>query len=139
MKSGARWSKAGFRVFSAVLTSAEIAQRLDLQPTRAHEAGDPVSSRRAEPLRKESVWILESGVPDTEAMAVHLARLLELLEPRVDRLAALASLCGMDFFCGYASASGQGGFILGGDLLTRLGRIPGGGLQLDLYPPPQDE
>ena len=61
--------------------------------------------------------------------------LLEMLEPKLDRLRELASRCSMDVFCGFSSESGQGGFTLDPDLLIRLGEIPGGGLNLDLYPP----
>ena len=78
---------------------------------------------------------MDSGVPDSEPIAVHLHALLEMLEPKLDRLRELASRCSMDVFCGFSSESGQGGFTLDPDLLIRLGEIPGGGLNLDLYPP----
>jgi hypothetical protein len=41
----------------------------------------------------------------------------------------------MEFFAGFSSLSGQGGLTLPPGLLMRLARIPGGGLDLDLYPP----
>jgi hypothetical protein len=129
------WSKASFRVVSASLTAADISNRLGLAATRAHEAGERVSSTSGSPVHREAGWFLESGLDDREPMDRHLVALLDQLEPRVDRLRDLASECRMDLFCGFSSESGQGGFILSPGLLERLARIPGEGLVLDLYPP----
>jgi hypothetical protein len=135
VSSDVKWSKASFRVFSSSLTAAEITTRLELTPTRSHEAGDPVSLRRLNaPVRHKAGWLLESGLNASEPMDRHLSALLEQLEPKLDRLQALASACRMDFFCGFSSRTGQGGFTLEPELLARLALIPGLGLDLDLYP-----
>jgi hypothetical protein len=135
-----KWCRATFRIFSEALTSGEITVRLGVSPTGAYEAGDPVSSRSPDHIRREAGWFLESGIDDTEPMHRHLAALLTRLEPAIDRLRELAPECRlMDFFCGFSSSTGQGGFELEPELLERLTRIPGQGLKLDLYSPGRPE
>jgi hypothetical protein len=74
---------ATFRLFGdAARTAAAVTQRLGVQPTRALEAGDRVSSRSAA-TRDSSAWLLSSG-PGIETgteLSVALHRLLALLEP----------------------------------------------------------
>lgn len=73
---------AAFRLSGdAALTAAAVTLRLGIQPTRAFEAGDPVSSRSAS-IRHESLWLLTSspGI-ETGEVAGHLHRLLATLEP----------------------------------------------------------
>ena len=69
---------AAFRLSgNATLTAAASRAGLGIQPTRAFEAGDPVSSR-SPATRQGSLWLLTSG-PGIEAgteIAEHLHRLL---------------------------------------------------------------
>ena len=60
--------------------------------------------------------------------------LAAVVEPRIEVLNLLKGDCKIDFFCGYSSASGQGGAKLDGDLLERLGKMRLD-LTIDLYPP----
>jgi len=74
---------ATFRLFgSAALTAAAVTRRLAIQPSRALEAGDPVSSRSAR-TRDFSTWLLRSstGTEDGTELTEHLHRLLAALEP----------------------------------------------------------
>jgi hypothetical protein len=136
MDEDEKWSAASFRIASQSLTTAEIGARLGLAATRTHERGERMSPRNPRSaIRKEAVWLLESGLNEDEPLDRHLGALLELLESRSDELAELARECSMDFFAGFSSGNGQGGFALDRDLLARLARIPGDGLVLDLYPP----
>jgi hypothetical protein len=66
-------------------------------------------------------------------LAVHLKWLLDAIEPKHEALASLAGSCQIDLFCGFSSGSGQGGFVLDGPTLARLGKF-GVPLILDLYP-----
>jgi Domain of unknown function (DUF4279) len=83
---------AAFRLSgNATLTAAAVTRRLGIQPTRAFEAGDPVSSR-SPATRQGSLWLLTSG-PGIETgteIAEHLHRLLALLEPATAALWELA-------------------------------------------------
>ena len=67
-------------------------------------------------------------------MALHLEALLEILEPRSEVVAALASEADLYFWCGFSSGNGQGGFSIRPELLQRLARL-GVEVVLDLYPP----
>ena len=74
---------ATFRLFGhAGLTAAVVTRRLSIRPTRAHEAGDPVSSRSAK-VRDSSAWLLTSsaGIEAGTELSEHLHRLLAILEP----------------------------------------------------------
>jgi len=67
-------------------------------------------------------------------MEDHLDWLLDRLEPKLDAIHSLAEKFSVDFFCGYSSGNGQGGFALDNAMLVRLAKL-GVCLQLDLYPP----
>ena len=78
-----RGTTATFRLFGdATLTAAAVTQRLGIQPTRAMEAGDRMSSRSAA-TRDSSAWLLSSspGIETGTELAEQLHRLLVLLEP----------------------------------------------------------
>ena len=64
------------------LTAAAVTRRLGIQPTRAFETGDPVSSRSAA-TRDSPLWLLSSspGIEVGTELAEHLHRLLVILEP----------------------------------------------------------
>ena len=66
----------------AGLTAAAVTRRLGIQPTRAIEAGDPVSIRSAS-IRDSSMWLLNSsvGIEAGTELAEQLHRLLAILEP----------------------------------------------------------
>jgi Domain of unknown function (DUF4279) len=76
-------TRASFRLSGdATLTAAAVTRRLGIQPTRAFETGDPVSSRSAA-TRDSPLWLLSSS-PHIETgaeLAEHLHRLLAILEP----------------------------------------------------------
>ena len=76
-------TKAIFRLSGdAGLTAAAITRRLAIRPTRAFEAGDPVSSRSPS-THDCSLWLLSSSaeVQDGTELAEHLHRLLATVEP----------------------------------------------------------
>jgi hypothetical protein len=66
--------------------------------------------------------------------AEHLNWLLDVLEPKSSLIKTLSKDYQVDLFCGFSSASGQGGFKLDATMLRRLGDL-GIPLVLDLYPP----
>jgi Domain of unknown function (DUF4279) len=74
---------ATFRLFgSAGLTADAVTRRLGLRPTRAFEAGEPISRRSAR-TRDFSTWLLSSspGIETGVELATQLNRLLVILEP----------------------------------------------------------
>ena len=80
------------------------------------------------------MWSLKSPLHKSETLDKHLEWLLDRLEPKADEIRSMSCAYKLDFFCGFCSANGQGGFVLDGALLARLARL-GVPLGLDLYPP----
>ena len=133
-----KWSKASLRIFSQTLTAEEITDRLQLTPSRSHTKGLQKSSR-VQISWKEHLWLLECPLGDESDLTRHLRWLLDKVETKADVLSNLSGDCRLDFFCGFASENGQGGFTLDPTTLARLAalKIP---VSLNLHPPgPIDE
>ena len=121
-------TQATFRLRGhAGLTAAAITRRLGIQPTRAHEAGDPVSSRSAQ-TRDSSLWLLAAS-PEIQTgteLGEHLRQLLVILEPVTGPLWELANQ-GYDanWYCQIASHAAEHAAELGRTTLQRLLALPG--------------
>jgi Domain of unknown function (DUF4279) len=126
-----RWSAASFRIISAELDLAELEKTLGVPATQAHLKGQ---RSRSGVVFRQSMWSLKSPLPKSETLDRHLEWLLDRLEPKAEEIRSMSRAYKLDFFCGFCSAHGQGGFVLDGVLLARLARL-GVPLGLDLYPP----
>jgi hypothetical protein len=119
---------ATFRLFShAALTAAAVTRRLAIQPTRALEAGDPISSRSAR-TRDSSAWLLSSspGIEDGTELTGHLHRLLATLEPVTAPLWELVHEgYEANWFCYIASHATEHAAELDRATLQRLLALPG--------------
>jgi hypothetical protein len=119
---------ATFRLFGhARLTAAAVTRRLAIQPTRALEAGDPVSSRSAR-TRDSSAWLLSSspGIEDDTELTEHLHRLLANLEPVTALLWELVHEgYEANWFCYIASHAAEHAAELDRPTLQRLLALPG--------------
>jgi hypothetical protein len=85
----------------------------------------------------ESAWLLQSPLAHESDLLDHLKWLLDALEPKVGIIAELSKKYRIDFFCGFSSGSGQGGFTLDEVTLRRIAKF-GIAMNLDLYPPPME-
>lgn len=131
-----KWSAASFRICGEILNLEEIEKMLDIKATSSHLKGQP---SRSNVVYRESLWSLKSPLNKGESLDKHLGWLLDTLEPRVEEVRSLSRLHRLDFFCGFGSENGQGGFTLDGPMLSRLAKF-GVPLGLDLYPPlPSEE
>jgi len=83
------------------------------------------------------MWNIKSPLPREVNLANHLEWLLDLLEPKLELLKKLANEYRVDFFCGFISENGQGGFTLDSSSLNRLAKF-GFPVHLDFYPPATD-
>ena len=128
-----KWSHASFRVFGDTLVPEEIGQKIGYVATIAGIKGER-KRPNSMAVNRTSIWILKCPLSDLLPMEDHLKWLLDRLEPRLDEVHSLAQEYKADFFCGFSSGNGQGGFTLGIDLIARLAKlnVP---LELDLYPP----
>ena len=119
---------AAFRLAgNAALTAAGVTLRLGIQPTRAIEAGNPVSSHSAA-TRQGSLWLLTSG-PGIETgteLAEHLHRLLAILEPATAALWELANAgYEANWLCYIASHATERAAELDRQTMQRVLALPG--------------
>jgi len=127
-------SRATFTLWTSTHTSEAITMRVGIEPTRVHERGEPVSLRNPKSkLREETTWHLQSGLPETQPLADHLADLLDQIEPRLPVLTELLNEgCEFDWFC-YLEAKSLGNMVrLDAALLGRLAGL-GGAITFDIY------
>jgi len=121
-------TKATFRLSGdAGLTAAAITRRLAIHPTRAFEAGDPVSSRSPS-THDCSLWLLSSSaeVQDGTELAEHLHRLLATLEPLTPLLWELVHEgYEANWYCWIASHTTEHAAELDRTTLRRLLALPG--------------
>jgi hypothetical protein len=129
-----KWTAAALRIFSETIAPEEITALMGVPASRAFQKGESISSRTPSILRRQSGWMLNSPLGDTQDLASHLRWLVDIIEPKIDVLRALLPVCKIDLFCGFSSDGGQGGTMLDSALLARLGKLPLD-LTLDLYPP----
>lgn len=102
-----------------------MTRSLDVEPSRAFEAGDRVG-RRSRAIRRVSLWLLSSDLPPGGELADHLHRLLDQLEPKADMLWQLAGQgYAVDWFCLAASHPAEHAIELDRPLLLRLLALPG--------------
>lgn len=130
----AKWFRAALRISGERLQPAEISSLLGLEPSRTRLPGEPRSSN-SNLVWSHALWCLESQLSDDRDPVDHLHWLLNLLEPKAALLQDLSGKFHLDFFCGFSSANGQGGFTLDPATLQRIARL-GIPFTLDLYPPP---
>ncbi|MGA8431680.1 MAG: DUF4279 domain-containing protein [Candidatus Sulfotelmatobacter sp.] len=128
-----KWSRASFRIFGETLQPEEIGVALGIAATRSHLKGELRDARHTAVWR-ESAWLLRSPLARGTDLAEHLKWLLEAIESKTDVIAELSKKYRIDFFCGFSSGNGQGGFALDSDILRRIANF-GIPLNLDLYPP----
>ena len=133
MDDNRKWSLAGLRIFGDTLPPEAIGPTLGLAATRMHLKGELLSPKH-KAVRRKSSWHLDSPLPDDSNMVDHLKWLLDSLEPKRDVVKELCKQYEVDFFCGFSSGHGQGGFTLDTVTLARLAEL-GVPLALDLYPP----
>jgi hypothetical protein len=119
---------AAFRLSGdATLTAAAVTRQLGIQPTRALEAGDPVSSRSAR-ARDSLLWLLSSspGIETSTELSEHLHRLLAVLEPVTAQLWELVRTgYHANWLCYIASHATEHAAELNRDTLQRLLALPG--------------
>lgn len=135
-EENSKWSAASFRICGGMLDLEEIEKTLGIKATQSHLAGQ---RSRSNVVYRESLWSLKSPLNKAESLDKHLGWLLDRLESKVEEVRSFSRLYKLDFFCGFGSQNGQGGFTLDGAMLSRLAKF-GVPLGLDLYPPlPTDE
>lgn len=120
-----KWNSAALRISSKTKGVAEISRMLNVKPTSSSDKGTLTSPRNPHSrIREESVWILDSGLADSQPLDAHIAKLISHVEQNITVLKELLVECEIDMWCAFASNNGQGGFLLDAKLLKRLTVIP---------------
>ncbi len=81
---------AYFNVRSNALSTDEISQILQLQPTTKHSIGDPRRNINGVISWEWSLWELGSGLAKGQPIEAHLEALLSQLKPRIEQLYLLS-------------------------------------------------
>ncbi|HEX5994416.1 MAG TPA: DUF4279 domain-containing protein [Jiangellales bacterium] len=114
------------------MSAAAVTERLGIEPTYSHEAGDTFGPR-GEQRRGQAMWSLSTRDDGPGRLDEHLDRLLDRIEPKRPIIEDLAREGHqMDWFCCVRVDGGQGGVVLSVDLLQRLAALPIE-LALDIY------
>jgi hypothetical protein len=136
VKNDEKWNAASLHISSSSLSAEEITELLDKKPTKSYEKGTLLSKRNPKSqIRQDSLWILDSELHDSELLDWHIKQLVSFAEDKSAVFEQLSQKCNFLIFCGFASANGQGGFVLDSKLLAKMGKLKID-LVLDLYPEP---
>ena len=115
---------------------AAVTSALGLKPDvtgrmAEHHRGNP---RYA--IYETNVWVHRYAEIESLTFSDQLSELMTRLEARAAAVRELLARPGVtaEFFLGFSSGNGQGGFTLPASLLTRIARL-GIDITLDLYPP----
>lgn len=121
-------STVSFRVSSQVLTCSEITKILEWDPTEQIDKGVPYSPLEPKNIRKESLWIYDSGWSESMCIEELLERMIKQV---LDKKCAIRLLkdCYKDILCGYSTNNGQGGVLVEGRLMKELGDL---GIDLEI-------
>ncbi|MCP4352356.1 MAG: DUF4279 domain-containing protein [Desulfobacterales bacterium] len=130
-----KWSSASLHIISQSVSTKEITGILNTEATSSHEKGSLIQTASPGKSRyQETLWILESDLDYSEPLEIHIMKLVSFIEQKTDAFRKLLHNCDVELFCGFSSGNGQGGVVLGAELLKRLTTIPIDFI-LDLYPP----
>jgi hypothetical protein len=115
---------AALCVRSETLGLSELTDRLGA-PSRGHDSGDAVSSRRPESGRRsEALWVIESSLDRKRPLDEHVEAMLAIIDSQLEVFAALRNACDIEIFCGlFAANDAQGGFSIEPELSARLAAL----------------
>jgi len=115
---------ANLRISSDIVSATDISTILETNPDKSSEKGDLISSRTPKPAyRKHAIWILESGVNETEPLNKHLLAIARFLDDKKKQLPSLSN-CHIDIFCGLFANSEQIGFSVDRHVIQALSKFP---------------
>lgn len=129
-------TKAAIRVFTNEPSLDFISEALGVKPTSHYLRGQLRSKRNPQNgVFEESIWIYDSGLPDSSDLHEHFDGLLKILEPKRQSIEAIRNrITRMDIFAMFSSEHGQGSAELSAAVLKRLASQEID-LVVDLYPP----
>ena len=119
------WNVASLRISSNIISVEEITNIIGLSPTRFHIKGELMSKRNPKSQKHGSnLWILDSGLPDSNDIEKHLNKLGSLIESKLSELQSLEDKCEIDISCGTTFKSGQNTLLLSSEILKKISLLP---------------
>lgn len=126
--------RASLCIYSDSMTTAEITAVMGIEPTEAHEKGDPTRAGLAgRPLKpkylayQQTYWCLDMPEddfdPEDSTGFAHLAVLVERLRGKESALTSLRPACETIIWWSGDSDSTQGGFVLTAELTAQLAAL----------------
>ncbi len=116
-----------------MLRPSDVEEALGLNATGGHLKGR-LRSPRHKALWPDSMWRFGTSLKEDRGLGANLVWVLDHLEPKRDVVRALTEKHTVDFFCGFSSGDGEGGFTLPAAVLRRVAKfeVP---LIMNLSPP----
>jgi hypothetical protein len=129
-------TSASLRAFTDETDLKFISEALGVAPTKQGIKGELRRKRNLKSsVFEKSVWIYDSGLPDTCELHKQIESLLKVVELNRVPLAGIRHrIDTFDIFCMFSSEHGQGSVELNAELLRRLGEL-NLDVIIDLYPP----
>jgi len=114
--------RVSFVARSRTASAAEFTRRLGLQPSQSWELGE--RSRLSDSDRDHAAWIVDRDLEvEEQSLDAGLLRLLAIFDGREADLAELSHEYEMSVHCYGASDSTQGGFVMGSQVMRRMGEL----------------
>ncbi len=113
-----------FRFVGPDVHPALITARLGINPSRAHEKGEPMPRRPAHAY-PTGAWCIDSPLPASQPFETQISALLDrlaLVSTGIQNLAS-SGLIG-EFYCSYFIEGTQGTVDLSSSTLARIGALP---------------
>jgi len=129
-----KWACASIRISSKDKTCTEVTKILGIDPTSFHAKGSLIY-KKSSTYRKESLWILDSGISDDNKLEMHVDKLVVLIRGKKAAFKRLLRLkCEVELFLGFSSENGQGSYRLSSFNIGVLSEVRGISVLFDLYP-----
>jgi uncharacterized protein DUF4279 len=119
-----------FAVFGDWPSPDSVSAVFGRRPTGFHAKGETI--RKSAVVRKQSIWEIDSGLPEDSSVDEHLDSLLAILEKHDAGLRAVAGKSAVGIQCAAFWHTSQPGFHLSKDLLARVATL-GISLDFDMY------
>jgi hypothetical protein len=134
-----KWSRVSLRLRSEVLKAEDIELAIGETASRRVNPGDQVSERSSQAgVHAAALCTFDMPVARSEEMQVHLEALSGFLIRHDDAIRSLRSACKLSIWIGYASGTGQGGFVIPQPLLDRFSECKAD-MFVNLFPPEDPE
>ena len=126
MELGIHNTMASFRILGIGLDFRGISEQLGIQPSLTRRKGE---HGLIQTPQSADVWCLDSPLPRSEPLEVHLKSLRQVLLPHCEFLRSLRGKCDLSIYCGITTDGDRCQFHLSSDSLRMFAEL---GIDMDL-------